>query len=634
MDFRRIFRSRVRLLFMLGLVVLLGVVVTCYWNTGDAMAYFPSRQGNARTGGRAAGQNAPVDLGPWETAQSLAALAVTAEEGEYAREAERLADHEVDQAFASALRQAMAERHALTGEALNLSQQLTQLQQTVKEDEAHVQSLTRAAGSSSLSTARLSTAKQAAPEAMADDLDIAKAQLGLDSDELTDAQQQLAHAVGDERTRIQQELANHEASMVKYDAQAGRDTPATVVSGQRYGTVAERLKAWIDQRTRCQLIQEAMERSLADAAALTALHKQLESKTNAVSAGTGTASGAAGDSALDPASRKAARLADLKHRSARSQLLSIYDDRIQTERELAAVYGKWSAQVLRQHRIVLHLLLGSFALIAAILICVLLFDSLVRQLVDHRPTLDRRRLQTLRVIFKLGVQLVGALLIVFVVFGAPSQMPAILGLTTAGLTVVLQDFIIAFFGWFVLMGKSGIGVGDRVEINGVGGEVVEIGLFRTAMLETGNWTDKGRPTGRRVTFINSFAIKGQYFNFSTAGQWMWDEITVTIPATDDTYAIVELISQAVLKETAEDARLAEAEWKSVSRQNGLSQDAGVPAIDVRPGAAGIDVTVRYVTRASERFEVRNRLYQCVIGLLHKSFVTAPGLAADGQDRKV
>ncbi len=102
-----------------------------------------------------------------------------------------------------------------------------------------------------------------------------------------------------------------------------------------------------------------------------------------------------------------------------------------------------------------------------------------------------------------------------------------------GLTVVFQDFILAFFGWFVLMGRNGIRVGDWVEINGVGGEVVEIGLFRTALLETGNWTDKGHPTGRRVTFINNFAITGQYFNFSTAGQWMWDEIGVNVPSGED-----------------------------------------------------------------------------------------------------
>ena len=108
-------------------------------------------------------------------------------------------------------------------------------------------------------------------------------------------------------------------------------------------------------------------------------------------------------------------------------------------------------------------------------------------------------------------------------------MPTILGLTTAGLTLVLQDFIVGFFGWFVLMGKHGMRIGDWVEISGVTGEIVEIGLFRTELMETGNWTDQGHPTGRRVTFSNSFAIKGQYFNFSTAGQWMWDEIRFSIP---------------------------------------------------------------------------------------------------------
>jgi small-conductance mechanosensitive channel len=187
----------------------------------------------------------------------------------------------------------------------------------------------------------------------------------------------------------------------------------------------------------------------------------------------------------------------------------------------------------------------------------------------------------------------------------------------------LQDFIIAFFGWFVLMGKNGIRVGDWVEINGVSGEVVEIGLFRTSMLETGNWTDKGHPTGRRVTFINSFAIKGQYFNFSTAGQWMWDEISFSIPLADDPYAIIELIYKAVLKETEKEARLAEEEWKRVTRQNDLSQFTALPAVDIRPGGSGIDIIVRYVTRASHRFEVRSRLYQGFISLLRKAITPRP-----------
>jgi hypothetical protein len=98
---------------------------------------------------------------------------------------------------------------------------------------------------------------------------------------------------------------------------------------------------------------------------------------------------------------------------------------------------------------------------------------------------------------------------------------------------------------------------------------------------------------------------------------MWDEISVSVPASSDTYAMIELIHKAVLKETEKDARVAEQEWKRGARKNGLSQFSATPAVNLRPSGAGIDILVRYVTRASERFDVRNRLYQCVIDVLHK-----------------
>ncbi|HEY1949148.1 MAG TPA: mechanosensitive ion channel domain-containing protein [Bryobacteraceae bacterium] len=588
----RIF-GRGRLLFSLALLALLILCLIFTWATRDALANrsFMKRQQK----GPAAAQDTVVDLRPWQIAQALAAQAVTSEEIELARDAERLADHEVDQAFASALRQANARRPVLTGEALKLSQKLIQLQQLVKEDQARVQSLTQNGGRPAAAPAN------GASPTLGNDLDVAKAQLGLDSDELTDAQQDLARAVNDPRTRIQQELVAHEAAMRKYDAEAGEKSQVAVVSAGRYGSLANRLQAWSDQRSRYQSIQQAMQQAQTDAAALIAEHNELESQANAAS------SAGADDTA---------KIASLNQRAGQRQLLGIYDDRIQTQQQLAAVYDKWSAQVLLQHRIVLHLVLRSFTWIALILFCVVVLDAVVRHFVE-RPGLDRRRMQTLRTIFKLAIQAVGVLLILLVVFGAPSQMPAIIGLTTAGMTVALQDFILAFLGWFILMGKNGIRVGDWVEINGIGGEVVETGLFRTVMLETGNWTDKGHPTGRRITFMNSFAVKGQYFNFSTTGQWMWDEITLTVPPAADTYRIIELIHKAVLKETENDARQAEEEWKRVSRKQGLTQFTAATAVDMRPSGSGIDLIVRYITRASQRFEVRNRLYQLVIGLLHQ-----------------
>jgi small-conductance mechanosensitive channel len=579
---------------VVSLLVLLALLVLCLvfsYTTRGAMGNLSFLQGQ----NAAAGKKTLVDLSPWQTAQALAPLAVTAEETEYARDAERLADHEVDQAFASQLRQAtlQAQHITLTGDALALSQRVAQLQQLIAQDQAQVQSITSQLNSPA------NQAKHGTPSPVdSGDLDVAKAQLGLDTDELADAQQDLDRISGDQTAQIQAELAAHEASMSQYDKQAQSSGQVAVISAKSHGTMAGRAQAWFAQRDRYQLLQQAAQKTVSDIARLTAEHNALAAKASAAAPSSGSED-------------RSAKLAFIKDKSAERQILSIYDDRIQTEQQLATVYGKWSAQVLLQHQIVLHLLLQSLALILFIAVCMVLCDALVRRLMSH-PALDHRQTQTL-----LGIQLVGVMLILLVIFGTPQETPTILGLATAALTIALQDFILAFLGWFILIGKNGIHVGDWVEINGVGGEVIEVRLFFTSLLETGTLEDKGHPTGRRITFMNGYAIRGQYFNFSTTGQWMWDEISVSIPASGDVNATVEKIHNAVLAETEKNARLAEQEWKRGAHGNWLSRFSATPVVNLRPSASGVDIQVRYVTRASERFDLRNRLYQHVIDLLRQ-----------------
>jgi small-conductance mechanosensitive channel len=550
-----------------------------------------------------------VDQRPWQTIQSLAPLAVSAEEQSLAHEAERLADHAVDQAFAFALRQASLRTHTLTGQALDVQKKVAQLQAMVKEDQAHVDALT------------VSLKQPNGTIADSDDLDLAKAQLQLGSDELNDANEELARVSGDQRGEIQDELTAHEAAMKKYDSQASGGQVA-IISSTRRGTLYGRISSWFDQRSRMDLIKQAKDQTDADIAALTAKHDKFEKQATAaesVAAGSAGQTGSTDAPAPDAAKSKVARMSQAH---ALAQMHSIVEDQLETQTQLSAVYAKWLAQVQLQHSIVGHLALESLSWIAALILISVLLSTGARNLFD-RSQMDRRRLHTLRTIVILGIQIVTLALVLLFIFGAPSQTPTILGLGAAGLTVVFQDFILAFFGWFILMGKNGIRVGDWVEINGVGGEVVEIGLFRTALLETGNWTDKGHPTGRRVTFINNFAITGQYFNFSTTGQWMWDEITVNIPPGADTYKTIDAIHDAVIKETQNDASLAEREWQSSTRQNGLSQFKAAPSVDMRPASSGVDIVVRYVTRAGDRFDMRNRLYQSVIDLLHKQSGLSP-----------
>jgi small-conductance mechanosensitive channel len=590
--------GRTRLLLLACLSLLLALALAFSWITRGAGAQLAFLRAQQQSGSKSI-----VSTQPWQTARALAATAATFQEAQYARDAERLADHEVDQAFAAALRSAdLQMRHrVLTGEALTLSQRVAQLQQEIVQDQATIARL------KARTAAPASSAKALASSAAGSDaLQVAEAQLGLDSDELTDTQRALDRATGNLSVRIKDELAAHEASMRKYDSEQASNTPLPLNQVRNPATLDARLQIWLKQRSRLAQLKQANAEALNDARTLTAQYNQLEAQANA------KASPAAGSPTL----------AQLQDRRAQRQILSIDEDRIQTDQQLARVYAKWNDQVLLQRNIVAHLILASAETILAVLFVMILGDALIRRLMSA-PSLDRRQTQTLRTILEVGLQVIGVIVIILVIFGPPHQTATILGLITAALAIALQDYILAFLGWFSLAGKNGIRVGDMVEINGVCGEVIEIGLMSTTLLETTGLKEKGEPTGRRISFLNSFAIKGTCFNFSSEGQWLWDEITISVPASEYIYAIAASVEQIARQETTESARLAEQEWNHNLPSTSLNRVSAAPIVLLRPStpfvdvATSIDIQIRFVTRAVGRYAVRDRLYQHVIQMLQE-----------------
>lgn len=580
--------NRARLVIVLILLIVLAVTLGGAFLTRGVMTYLPFLQPKKGSWTGAYVARGIVDQRPWQTAATLAALAQSAEERELAREAERLADHEVDQAFSQSLRQTSLEKPNLSGSALALQQRVTELQETIKSDQARITSLTTGAGTRSAGAVSNSS-----------DLEIAKAQLGLDQDELTDSIEDLARESGGQRVKLQQELAAREAAMKQYGDKTSKDDGQTAVaSAEQYKTLAQQLSTWQSLRNRRQLVAQAEQLARADVAALTADQARLKTEAAGL-----------GDKAVGESNSE--RIERLRLLGAQQNIQSIVNDRLGAQQQLATLYGRWGEQVEIQRRIVIHLILRSLAWIAAICMLVIL-AAWALQLALERMVRDPRQKQTLKTVLNLGTQLIGLLLILLTIFGVPQQMPTILGLATAGLTVVFQDFILAFCGWFVLMGSNGVRVRDWVEIDGVGGEVVQLGLFRTWLLETGNWTANGHPTGRRVSFLNSYAIRGKYFNFSTVGQWMWDEIKVSVPPGTSLNPLIKGIYEATVKATEADAKLAEAEWKRVTHEVGSPQFTAMPSVNLRPAGAGVDIVIRYITRAGVRVETRNHLFAMIV----------------------
>ena len=252
----------------------------------------------------------------------------------------------------------------------------------------------------------------------------------------------------------------------------------------------------------------------------------------------------------------------------------------------------------------------------ALILAIVLVSLLVERWMAHAlgaKSGDRRQVHTIVMVTRVSVQVVAVLLIVLVIFGPPQNLGTILGLVGAGLTVALKDFILGFLGWFVLMGRNGIRIGDLVEINGVTGEVVELGMFFTELLETSDYTESGRPTGRRVAFTNGYAIEGHYFNFSTSGRWIWDDVRIVVPAGRDPVPIAEALRKEVADATGESARQAEQEWNKALRSP--LGTATAASVSLRPIAGGVEISVRYVTRVTDREDVRGKLYRTAMEML-------------------
>ncbi len=450
---------------------------------------------------------------------------------------------------------------------------------------------------------------------------MAQAQLELDQDERDDAAEALEQAGGDPQSEVQRQKQQHddEEAYLSTHAMAG---PDPVEGNYQAHTLLAVFRAWKALREKKAKLEEAFQESVAAQASLNLQHsilanetqKQNEGRQSAKQQAKGFAQSSKASNREDSKAAAQAALDSLKHHRLDQKNLTDLGRRVQDEQQLSEVYGRWIALVENRERAALHSLIEILLWILLVALVVYLAHRVIDQLFGGVHA-ENKRIETLRSVTKFAAEVLGAIVILFIIFGMPSETTTVLGLAGAGLTVASKDVIMAFFGWFLLMGRNGIRVGDWVEINGVGGEVVEIGLLKTVLLETGNWTDAGHPTGRRVSFVNSFAIEGHYFNFSTSGQWMWDELQLTIPPDQDPYAVIDGLQKLVAKDTEANAKKAEQEWQHTTTRYHVQAFSAEPAINVRPSGSGVEVRVRYITRAYERHETRKRLYEAVVAML-------------------
>jgi small-conductance mechanosensitive channel len=192
-----------------------------------------------------------------------------------------------------------------------------------------------------------------------------------------------------------------------------------------------------------------------------------------------------------------------------------------------------------------------------------------------------------------------------------------LGVVSAGLVISLQDVCTSVFGWFVIMAGGKLGIGDRIEVDGVRGDVIDIQLLRTTLVEINGWLGLDQPTGRVILLPNNFVFKSKVFNFTHGHPYIWGKVDVTITFSTPVASALLLFQRILEEETREDFVAARRAGAQMQSMYGVEDANYQPRISTRIGESGVTLSLLYVNHYRHESATRNRINRRLVAELER-----------------
>ena len=192
------------------------------------------------------------------------------------------------------------------------------------------------------------------------------------------------------------------------------------------------------------------------------------------------------------------------------------------------------------------------------------------------------------------------------------------GLIAIGITISLQEVAKNFVGGLNIFINKTYEVGDRIEINSKKGDVLDIGIFYTTILEIEEWLSGDQPTGRLSIVPNSYVLSNITNNYTKDFKFLWDEITIPITYDSDWRAAIELILQVINKETGTLIKQAAEAFPRLERKYFFSRRSTEPAVFIKLTSNWIEMYARFVTEPKQRRIIRNKLSTRILEEIEKS----------------
>lgn len=248
--------------------------------------------------------------------------------------------------------------------------------------------------------------------------------------------------------------------------------------------------------------------------------------------------------------------------------------------------------------------------LVAIAAAYLLYRIVDRQIRGHVADPEKRLRYRKRVAYTVAGIVLLALAIVF--FERLRGIGTLLGFIGAGLAIALREYLAAFLAWFYIVGQRNITLGSRIEVAGVRGDVIDIGVFKITLVEVRGEESGDQSSGRLVTVPNFKILTDPVFHFTSSSPFVWDEIEFVVTFESDWEKAREIIQQVGLEVFEPHRHEVEAGFRRLESDYAFRYGVTSPIVYTSVGASGVHLRLRYLTHVRQRRGNRDAISRRVL----------------------
>lgn len=281
---------------------------------------------------------------------------------------------------------------------------------------------------------------------------------------------------------------------------------------------------------------------------------------------------------------------------------------------------------------------GKIVITGVVFIIILIISKVVKKKLTKQIVDNSARYKTKKLIDFVGFALM-IVMISIVYSDKLGNLTVAFGVAGAGIAFALQEVIASVAGWLAIMFGGFYNIGDRVKVGGIKGDVVDIGVLRTTLMEIGEWVDGDLYNGRLVLIANSFVFKEPVFNYSGDFPYLWDEIKIPIMFGSNytkTESILTQITTDVVKEYSVEAQN---RWNNLVSKYMIENAQTTPMVTLAVNDNWVEFTVRYTVYFKKRRITKSALFTRILAAVEATngeikFASATFQLVEGAEIKV